>query len=198
MTSPGYSIDSPFIDPPGDRLPHGPRSPPLTAFTPSQRSRPARGASPRRRPLRRPCRRQPGATAPCPIVQHHLETVLAPAADADPCAKGVAGWVEGDFRAYLRCGMLVHGFARIRYDDCAAKRLVTFYCRGSGVCPSCNARRMVEVAAHLTDPVLPPLPTRQWVLSVPKGIRPFLQFGPLGVRRGTDCVLWPIGKRTSG
>jgi hypothetical protein len=27
---------------------------------------------------------------------------------------------------------------------------------------------MVETAAHLTDHVLPPLPVRQWVLSVPK------------------------------
>jgi hypothetical protein len=49
-----------------------------------------------------------------------------------------------------------------------------FSCKGRGVCPSCNARRMVEVAAHLTDQVLPPLPLRQWVLSLPKRIRPFL------------------------
>jgi Putative transposase len=37
---------------------------------------------------------------------------------------------------------------------------------------------MVEVAAHLTDHVLPPLPIRQWVLSLPKGIRPFLPRDP--------------------
>ena len=44
-------------------------------------------------------------------------------------------------------------------------------CKGRGVCPSCNARRMVEVAAHLSDHVLPP---RQWMPSLPKRIRPFL------------------------
>lgn len=33
---------------------------------------------------------------------------------------------------------------------------------------------ILEVAAHLTDHVLPPQPLRQWVLSVPKRIRPFL------------------------
>jgi hypothetical protein len=33
---------------------------------------------------------------------------------------------------------------------------------------------MVEVAAHLTDHVLPPLPVRQWVFSLPKRIRSFL------------------------
>jgi hypothetical protein len=52
--------------------------------------------------------------------------------------RGVAGWVEEDFRAYLRCGILAHGFARIRCDDCAAERLVAFSCKGRGVCPSCN------------------------------------------------------------
>jgi hypothetical protein len=37
---------------------------------------------------------------------------------------------------------------------------------------------MVEVAAHLNDHVLPPLPVRQWVLSVPKRIRPFFHHDP--------------------
>ena len=37
---------------------------------------------------------------------------------------------------------------------------------------------MVETAAHLVDHVLPPLPVRQWVLSVPKRIRPFLHHNP--------------------
>jgi hypothetical protein len=114
-------------------------------------------------------RRRPTTTPLYPIVQHHLETFLARAAEAEPWGEGVAGWVEEDFRAYLRCGILAHGFARIRCDDCAAERLVGFSCKGRGVCPSCNARRMVEVAAHLNDQVLPPLPSRQWVLSVPNG-----------------------------
>jgi hypothetical protein len=34
---------------------------------------------------------------------------------------------------------------------------------------------MVETAAHLADHVLPCLPVRQWVLSVPKRLRYFLQ-----------------------
>ena len=41
--------------------------------------------------------------------------------------------------------------------------------------PSCNTRRMVETAAHLTDYVFPLLPVRQWVLSVPKRLRYFMQ-----------------------
>ena len=34
---------------------------------------------------------------------------------------------------------------------------------------------MVKTAAHLTDLVFPRLPLRQWVLSVPKRLRYFMQ-----------------------
>ena len=40
---------------------------------------------------------------------------------------------------------------------------------------------MAETAAHLVDDVLPPLPVRQWVLSVPKRLRYFLQGTVLGI-----------------
>jgi hypothetical protein len=42
----------------------------------------------------------------------------------------------GRRRAYHRCGILAHGFARIRCDACAAERVVAFSCKGRGVCPS--------------------------------------------------------------
>jgi hypothetical protein len=131
--------------------------------------------APNCRPVYR--RRRPTQTPLYPLVQHHLETFLAQAADADPMA-GVPSWVERDFRAYLRCGILAHGLARACCSGCGFDFLVAFSCKGRGVCPSCNARRMVETAAHLVDQVLPPLPVRQWVLSVPKRIRPFLRHNP--------------------
>ncbi len=111
-------------------------------------------------------------------MQHHLETLLATAEDEDPRGWGMPSWVERDFRAYLRCGILAHGFARIRCDSCGHERLLAFSCKGRGVCPSCNTRRMAEVAAHLNDRVLPWLPVRQWVLSVPKRLRPYLHSDP--------------------
>jgi hypothetical protein len=86
--------------------------------------------------------------------------------------------VEGDFRSYLECGVLAFGFARVRCGDCGEERLLAFSCNGRGVCPSCNARRMAEVAAHLTDQVLPLPPNRQWVLSLPTRGRPFLHPDP--------------------
>lgn len=118
--------------------------------------------------------RRPTATPLYVSVQNHLETFLARAAEADPLAHGVPGWVERDFRAYLRCGILAHGFARARCEECGLERLVPYSCKARAVCPSCNARRMCEVAAHLTDRVLPHVPVRQWVLSVPKRLRPYL------------------------
>jgi len=113
-----------------------------------------------------------------PVVQHHLETFLAETQDADAMGCGVPSWVERDFRSYLRCGILAHGFARVSCTDCGHDRLLAFSCKGRGVCPSCNARRMAGVAAHLTDEVFPHIPVRQWVLSVPKRLRPFLHQTP--------------------
>ncbi|NOQ80147.1 MAG: hypothetical protein GQ546_12195 [Gammaproteobacteria bacterium] len=66
----------------------------------------------------------------------------------------VASHVEEDFREYLKCGLLCHGFARARCS-CGHEFLVAFSCKGHGICPSCNARRMVETAAHLVDHVFP-------------------------------------------
>ena len=88
-------------------------------------------------------------------------------------------FVRQAFRKYLECGIFAHGFARARCDDCGHDYFVAYSCKGRGVCPSCNTRRMVETAAHLTDHVLPRLSVRQWVrqwvLSVPKRLRYFMQ-----------------------
>lgn len=58
-------------------------------------------------PVYRP--RYPAASALYAVVQHHLETFLARAADADPMGYGLSTRVEKDFRAYLRCGILAYG-----------------------------------------------------------------------------------------
>ena len=40
---------------------------------------------------------------------------------------------------------------------------------------------MAETAAHLVDHVIPPLPVRQWVLSVPKRLRWYLEREPRAI-----------------
>ena len=51
-----------------------------------------------------------------------------------------------EFDAFLECGILAHGFLRLRCADCAHEKLVAFSCKKRGFCTSCGARRMVERA----------------------------------------------------
>ena len=119
-------------------------------------------------------RRSPADTPLYRTVQNHLETFLALCHD-DWEDERIAPHAERELRRYLECGILAYGFARARCDECGHDFLVAFSCKGRGICPSCNARRMAETAAHLVDHVLPPLPMRQWVLSLPKRLRYYLQ-----------------------
>jgi len=36
--------------------------------------------------------------------------------------------VEREFRGYLECGILAHGFVRVHCDACGCDRLVAFSC----------------------------------------------------------------------
>ena len=59
----------------------------------------------------------------------------------------------------------------MRCAHCAHEKLVAFSCKRRGFCPSCGARRMAESAAHPVDQVIPRVPIRQWVLSLPIPLR---------------------------
>lgn len=85
--------------------------------------------------------------------------------------RSLPAYVQREFDDFLKCGILEHGFLRVRCQECHGERLVAFSCKRRGFCPSCGARRMVESAALLVDEVLPHLPMRQWVLSFPFQLR---------------------------
>src|SRR3989454_10504866 len=70
-----------------------------------------------------------------------------------------------------QCGILAHGFLRLGCDTCKHELLVPFSCKRRGFCPSCAGRRMAQMAAHLVEQVIPWVPTRQWVVSVPVPLR---------------------------
>ena len=78
------------------------------------------------------------------LVQEHLETYLLLAGEGEWGAPSVPAQAEREFRRYLECGILAHGFARARCDDCGHDFLVAFSCKGRGVCPSCTTRRMAD------------------------------------------------------
>ena len=114
--------------------------------------------------------RDPSSTVLYQVVAEHLETFLA-GIDADPTAKGLPSYVRDEFYAYLKCGILAHGFVRLDCDTCQHEMLLAFSCKKRGFCPSCAGRRMAETAAHLVEQVIPWVPTRQWVVSVPIPLR---------------------------
>jgi hypothetical protein len=84
---------------------------------------------------------------------------------------GLPRFVEKELQAFLKCGVLAHGFSRFRCSDCKFERLVPRSCKGRGFCPSCGGKRMTDIAAHLTDHVVPLVPVRQFVLSFPYWLR---------------------------
>lgn len=110
-------------------------------------------------------RHRPETTLLHRVVRGHLETLLVTAREDG--GDGLPRYVEQEFRKYVKCGILAHGFGRARCKRCGADIFVAFSCKGRGVCRSCGARRMANTAAHLVDHVLPDLSLRQWVLSVP-------------------------------
>jgi len=101
-------------------------------------------------------------------VQQELETFLASTAARE---RPVPRFVERELRAFLRCGIPAYGFVRAHCDGCGLDRVVAFSCKGRGFCPSRGGRRMADTAAHLVDRVLPEVPVRQWVLSLPFALR---------------------------
>jgi len=104
------------------------------------------------------------------VVRDYLETFLARAAESRDGAR-LPGFVEREFRDFLRCGQLAAGFARLRCGSCGTDRLLPLSCKRRTVCASCGGRRMTERAAHLVDHVFPDVPVRQWVLSLPYRLR---------------------------
>ena len=70
-----------------------------------------------------------------------------------------------------RLGIPAHGFLRVRCPACREERLVPFSRKGRGFCPSCGGRRMADTAAWRVDRVLPEVPVRQWVLTLPFALR---------------------------
>ena len=117
--------------------------------------------------------RDPSRTVLYKVIAEHLETFLA-SFDADPDAKRLPDYVQRKFYDYLQCGILAHGFLRLGCDTCKKEVLLAFSCKRRGFCPSCAGRRMAQTAPRLPDLVecvIPWVPTRQWVVSVPIPLR---------------------------
>ncbi|MDT8321244.1 MAG: transposase [Xanthomonadales bacterium] len=113
-------------------------------------------------------RHRPEQTALYAIVAEHYPRFVR---ELETTGGQLPQFVRREFEDYLKCGLLEHGFLRVKCDGCRHEYLVAFSCKRRGFCPSCGARRMVKSAAHLVDHVFPEAPIRQWVLTFPIPLR---------------------------
>lgn len=116
--------------------------------------------------------RRPQASPLFRLVSDHLprlQTVYD-----DRFAREYGPWrpVVGDVAdRFLACGVLEHGFARIRCDACTHEYLLAFSCKCRYFCPSCHAKRLAIWTQWLDTTLLAPVPHRQVVLTIPKRLR---------------------------
>ena len=102
------------------------------------------------------------------VVEEELDSFVA---DASARGHPLPGFVVSTLREFVTCGMPGQGFVRVRCDGCGRDRVVAFSCKRRGVCSSCAGRRMSETAVNLVEAVVPAVPVRQWVLSMPFELR---------------------------
>jgi hypothetical protein len=120
-------------------------------------------------------RRQPETTLLYRTLQAHWLQFLA---DVEAEGGELPAFVKDEFEAYLRCGVLAHGFLRVRCKECGFTRAVGFSRKHRGFCPSCLGRRMADTAAFCVDHLFPQVPIRQFVLTVPVSLRFRMAYSP--------------------
>ena len=74
-------------------------------------------------------RREPEKTLLYQTVQAHWLQFLA---DIEAEGGELPAFVKDELDAYLRCGVLAHGFLRVRCKECGFSRAVGFSCKRRG------------------------------------------------------------------
>ena len=83
-------------------------------------------------------RHRPEQTTLYRLVQQHAASFIAQA-EASTGA-GLPRFIRDEFDAFLECGILAHGFLRLRCGECGHDKLLAFSCKRRGFCPPCGAR----------------------------------------------------------
>ena len=84
--------------------------------------------------------------------------------------------VERSVAAFLSCGDLHEGFARVRCPGCGHEMFVAFSCKQRCTCPSCHQKRTLLTAIHVAEQVCAPVAHRQVALTIPKRLRLHTRF----------------------
>ncbi len=79
--------------------------------------------------------------------------------------------VEQTVERFLQCGILRHGFARLRCSDCRREQLLAFSCKTRCFCPSCQAKQVAAFLEHALEEVLEEVDHRQLVWTIPRVLR---------------------------
>ena len=115
-------------------------------------------------------RREPEKTALFQVLQQHLLTFEQEWTDKSD-GRTLPSFVTDELHDFLGCGVLARGFAQLFCKTCHERYVVAWSCKGRGFCPSCGGRRMNAGALTLVDHVLPEVPIRQFVVTVPFPLR---------------------------
>jgi hypothetical protein len=109
---------------------------------------------------------------------------------------GLPRYIERELAAYLKCGILAHGFVAPGARRVATRSSSRFPVDRAASAQAGFARTAHGSqlgAAHLVTGVLPRAPFRQWVFSVPKPLRLRLARDPAWARWAGQLVVRAIG-----
>lgn len=141
--------------------------------------------------LRVPYRpRSPKETLFYQVIGGHFPQFLKKLEDqSGEASVSLPDYVQAEFDAYLKCGILEYGFVKMACLDCKATLLVPLSCKKRGFCPSCMGKRMNEGAAFFVTNIIPKVPVRQWVLSLPMPARFWMARNPRLMSSGLNIFM---------
>ena len=121
--------------------------------------------------------RKPQASPLYRLIEDHFEEFSTVYDERFSRRWGYWRSVVGDVvEKFLSCGILKHGFARVRCGSCKHEFLLAFSCKCRYFCPSCHAKRLALWGIWLEETLLADVPHRQVVLAVPKRLRPYFLY----------------------
>jgi hypothetical protein len=137
--------------------------------------------------------RQPHKSALYQVLRDNLETFFACYAHRYQSHYGyLRKEVRRTLEEMLQCGCYEFGMARVKCTSCDEQQMVPLSCRWRGVCNSCQHKRSLAFCDFMLEEVVPDVPVRQFVFSLPKALRRFFAFDGSLYRQLSQLVIGEI------